>query len=163
MASTWRMKTVGVPTARPHYGDQPGDEILSNAASWMPAEPATPEQAYGGSVVVLGHRGMITRSADPQMANYLPTQQVPSRWAPPVAGTPLVVVLTNNAPPTGPHNPQTSPIHVPVPISPPSGLSTSRVLQLNTGSHGRRAATGVANPVVTVRPKFRLRGGGSTS
>jgi hypothetical protein len=163
MASTWRMKVNGVPTRRPHYGDTPNNEIVSNGASYMPAEPATPEQAYGGSVVVLGHRGMVSMSADPQMANYLPTEQVPSRWAPPVAGNVLVPVLTNNLPPTGPHNPQTSPIHIPVPISGPRGLSASRVLQLNQGSHGRRGRTGLANPTPLVRPKFRLRGGGVSS
>lgn len=163
MASTWRMKVSGVPTRRPHYGDTPGNEIVSNGASYMPAMPATPEQAFGGTVVVLGHRGMVSRSADPQMANYLPSQQVPSRWAPPVAGNVLVPVLTNNLPPCGPPNPQTSRVHVPVPISGPRGLSASRVLQLNMGAHGRRGATGLANPSPTVRPRFPLRGGGTSS
>lgn len=159
---TYRMKVNGVPTGRPHYGDTPGNQIQGNGASYMPAEPLTPEQAFGGTVTVIGHRGMIARSADPAMANYLPTQQIPSRWAPPVAGNPLVVVLTDNDPPTGPHNPQTSPIHIPVPIAPPYGLSASRVLQLNTGSHGRRGHTGTANPTPLVVPKFRLRGGGTS-
>jgi hypothetical protein len=159
---TWSMRTNGVPTARPHYGDTPGNQIVGNAASWMPAQPLTPTQATGGSEVVLGHRGMIAMSADPQMANYLPTQQVPSRWAPPVAGNVLVPVITNDAPPVGPMNPSTRPIHVPVPISPPYGLSTSAAITRMQGGTGRKRHTGFANPAPVVTPRFPLRGGGTS-
>lgn len=159
---TWRMKVDGVPVARPHYGDTPGNQVVGNGASWMPAEPATPEQAFGGTVEVLGHRGAIAISQDPQMANYLPSQQVPSRWAPPVAGNVCVPVLTDNAPPVGNVNPWSRPEHVPVPISPPYGLSAARLLQLSKGGHGRRQRTGVANPVPKVTPKFAYRGGGTS-
>ena len=154
------MKVNGVPQGRPHYGDTPGNEIVGNGASWMPAEPATPEQAYGGTVHVMGHRGMASLGADPQMANYLPSQQVPSRWAPPLQGNVLVSVITDNEPPVGPMNPSTRPEHVPVPISPPYGISTAQALQRFNGPYGRRQKTGYANPSPRVNPKFRLRGGG---
>jgi len=160
--ATWRMKVDGVPQGRPHYGDTPGNVQRSNGAAYMPAEPLTPEQAYGGSVVVLGHRGMLTLSQDPQMANYLPTQQVPSRWAPPVAGNVLVPVLTANAPPVGNVNPSTRPEHVPVPISAPYGLSTSQALERSEGGRGRRGHLGMANPSPVVVPRFALRGGGTS-
>ena len=160
---TWRMKTVGVPVRRPHYGDTPGNELVGNAASYMPAVPLTPEQATGGDVVVLGHRGMVSMSADPAMANYLPTTQIPSRWAPPVAGNVLVPVLTAQAPPAGVRNPNITPVHIPVPVSPPYGLAVSAALQRGMPTHGRRAATGLAGPTVTARPKFMLRGGGTTA
>lgn len=158
---TWRMKVNGIRTARPHYGDTPGNQIQGNAASAMPAIPLTPMQAYGGSEVVLGHRGMIAMSSDPQMANYLPTEQVPSRWAPPVAGNVLVPVLTNNAPIIT-ANPNARPVHVPVPISPPYGLSTSAAITRAQGSTGHRRRTGLANPSPQVVPKFSLRGGGTS-
>ena len=161
---TYRMKTTGVPQGRPHYGDQPGQGITPGGGAWMPAPALTPEQAYGGEVVVLGHRGMIARSADPQMANFLPTTQVPSRWAPPVAGNVLVPVLTAEDFPAGvTRGWQGRPVHVPVPIAPPNGLAISRAMQIGTGPHGRRARTGIAGPTVKSAPKFLLRGGGTTS
>lgn len=130
----------------------------------MPAPVLTPEQATGGEVRVFGHRGMIARSSDPKMANYLPTQQIPSRWAPAVAGNALVTVLTREDFPAGvTRGWEGRPIHVPVPISPPEGLAISRAMQIGKGPHGRRGQTGLAGPSPKVAPKFMLRGGGTTS
>jgi hypothetical protein len=159
MPPYYRLRTDGVPVNRPSaFG--PGHN--SNGASWASIPLKTPVEATGGTMTTYGHPGSITYVGDPPMANYLPSEQIPSRWAPPVAGNQLRVVVTN-PPAFMTHTPNNQPEHIPVPIT----ASQSNVAKLKDQLNQRQQAfkggpRNLATPTPAVRPVFRLYGGGST-
>jgi len=96
------------------------------------------------------------------MANYLPTEQIPSRWAPPIAGNQLRPVLTFPAA-FMTHIPMNQPEHIPVPVRQTNRMAA----RIKENLDQRRLAfkggpQSLATPTPTVRPRFRLRGGGTT-
>lgn len=155
----YRLRTDGVPTSRPcAFG--PGHQ--SNGASWAAVALKTPMEATGGTMTTLGHPGSLAPSEDPQMANYLPSTQVPSRWAPPVAGNQLRPIVTQPAALLT-HTPQSQPEHIPVPVGTRQTVVSAAQSQLDQNSRAFKGGPqGRATPTPTVRPRFRLYGGGTT-
>src|ERR1700678_962019 len=78
---TWRIRTEGAPRIRKAYGGS----TPSNAAAWAPTPLMQPQQAFGGDEVTYGAPRRLVPTGDPKMANYLPAEQIPSRWAAAVA------------------------------------------------------------------------------
>lgn len=166
---SYRIITMRAPTMRKAYGGN----VQSNAASFAPTALAPPLGQFGGAEAVYGNPPgpasptRLTLGGDPQMANYLPSEQIPSRWAPPVIYNGRYTVLTT--PPQSPLLKRVNrDIHVPMPAS-QRPTSTSAVISNyyqgggNAGGPGRaRAPRGIATPTPTARPRFRLFGGGTT-
>lgn len=159
MPGIYRRRTNAVPNSRPRaFG--PGCSYAPG--SYAPAVPYTSEQAYGGDVVTYGHPGSLAIVGDPAMANYLPSEQIPSRWAPPVAGNQLRPVLTF---PRAfiVHTPSSQPIHIPVPATAPDVNVSKTKDQLDARAMSFKGGPqGIATPTPVARPKFRLYGGGTT-
>lgn len=147
--------------------------MQSNAASYAPTALAPPLGQFGGCEAVYGNPPgpaapkRVVLGGDPQMANYLPGEMIPSRWAPPVIAAQRYTVLTT--PPQGPLLKRMNrDIHIPMPAS-QRPTATSAVISnnyqggnVNTAAGRSRAPRGIATPTPTARPRFRLFGGGST-
>jgi hypothetical protein len=139
-----------------------GGNVMSNAAAYAPVGAAVPLGAFGGDEHTWGAPARLVMTADPRMANYLPAEQIPSRWAAPVVANLRYTTLTN--PPQGPLLRRISrDIHVPMPVqqraTTTSGVISSYYQGGGAGGPGRaRAPRGIATPTPSVRPRFRLFG-----
>jgi len=165
---SYRIITMRAPTMRKAYGGN----VMSNAAAWAPTALAPPLGQFGGCETVYGDppgpaapfRAVL--GGHPEMANYLPAEQINSRWAPPLIANQRYTVLTD--PPQSPLLRRISrDIHVPMPAS-QRPTSTSGVISNYyqggqwTGPGRALAPRGIATPTPTARPRFALFGGGTT-
>lgn len=158
---SYRIVTVGAPKQRKAYGGA----VQSNAVAYAPIQVQPPLGAFGGDEQTWGAPNRLVLGADPQMANYLPSEQIPSRWAAPVIANQRYTTLTN---------PSQSPLlrrinrdeHVPVPAlqrQTASSAFISAVVEGGTASNSRaRPPRGMVTPTPQVRPTFRMYGGGTT-
>jgi hypothetical protein len=154
---TWRIRTERVPRMRKAYG---GD-VQSNGAAWAPTALMQPQQAFGGDEVTFGAPTRVVPTGDPAMANYLPSEMIPSRWAAPVVANLRYTTLTN--PPQGPLMRRIRrDIHVPAPTQ-QRGTGTSAIIgQSVDGGTYHRVPRGIATPTPQAKPSFPLFGGGRT-
>src|ERR1700722_2129884 len=67
---------------------------MTNAAAYAPIAVSTPQGAFGGDERTFGAPSRVVPGSDPKMANYLPGEQIPSRWAPPVIANQRYTTLT---------------------------------------------------------------------
>ena len=165
---SYRIITMRAPTMRKAYGGN----VMSNAASFAPTALAPPLGQFGGCEAVYGNPpgpaapNRLTMGGDPQMANYLPAEQIQSRWAPPVIANQRYTVLTN--PPQSPFLRRLRrDNHIPMPASQRPTNTSAVISNYYQGGQwsgpGRACAPrGIATPTPTARPKFRLFGGGTT-
>lgn len=154
---TWRIYTEGAPRIRKAYGGS----TPSNAAAWAPTPLMQPQQAFGGDEVTYGAPRRLVPTGDPKMANYLPAEQIPSRWAAAVVANLRYTTITT---------PSQSPlmrrirrdIHVPMPAQ-ARATGTSALIDNNVnGGRGGRVPRGIATPTPAAKPSFPLFGGGMT-
>jgi len=159
----YRIITQRAPTLRKAYGGN----VQSNAASYAPTALAPPLGQFGGCETAYGAPARLVAGNDPQMAAYLPSESLPSRWAPPVIANLRYTVLTR--PSQGPLlNRICRAIHVPAPMAHRPTWTSAVISNYyqgggNAGQPGRaRAPRGIATPTPTAKPRFALFGGGTT-
>ena len=87
---SYRIVTVGAPRQRKAYGGN----VESNAVAYAPIQVHPPLGAFGGDEQTWGAPNRLVLGSDPRMANYLPGEQIPSRWAAPVIANQRYTTLT---------------------------------------------------------------------